>query len=135
MQHDIPYSQMFGEEARAFARGTFATATKVELLRASMLDPYDRTLGYVFVNDKNYSVLVLEARLAEESITAFGDNGFPQEAAVVLSHREGRGAAALRTALSVPQPDAPRLGVDEGQGHLSRRSSRDCAPYLVTSPA
>jgi micrococcal nuclease len=84
VQHDIPYSQIFGEEARAFARGTFATATKVELLRASMLDPYDRTLGYMFVNDKNYSVLVLEARLAEESITPFGDNGFPQEAAVVL---------------------------------------------------
>jgi endonuclease YncB( thermonuclease family) len=84
VQHDIPYSQIFGEEARAFARGTFATATKVELLRASMLDPYDRTLGYVFVNDKNYSVLVLDARLAEESITAFGDNGFPKEAAVVL---------------------------------------------------
>jgi endonuclease YncB( thermonuclease family) len=84
VEHNLPYSQMFGEEARAFARGAFATAAKVELLRASMLDPYDRTLGYMFVNDKNYSVLVLEARLAEESITAFGDNGFPQEAAVVL---------------------------------------------------
>jgi micrococcal nuclease len=91
VQHDIPYSQMFGEEARAFARGTFATATKVELLRASMLDPYDRTLGYMFVNDKNYSVLVVEARLAEESITAFGDNGFPQEAAVVLATAKGAG--------------------------------------------
>jgi endonuclease YncB( thermonuclease family) len=91
VQHDIPYSQMFGEEARAFARGTFATATKVELLRASMLDPYDRSLGYLFVNDKNYSVLVLEARLAEESITAFGDNGFPQEAAVVLATAKGAG--------------------------------------------
>jgi micrococcal nuclease len=84
VEHDIPFSQIFGEEARAFARGTFATATKVELLRASMLDPYDRTLAYIFVNDKNYSVLALDARLAEESITAFGDNGFPQEAAVVL---------------------------------------------------
>jgi micrococcal nuclease len=91
VQHDIPYSQIFGEEARAFARGTFAVATKVELLRASMLDPYDRTLGYMFVNDKNYSVLVLEARLAEESITAFGDNGFPQEAAVVLATAKGAG--------------------------------------------
>lgn len=91
VQHDIPYSQIFGEEARAFARGTFAAATKVELLRASMVDPYDRTLGYMFVNDKNYSVMVLEARLAEESITAFGDNGFPQEAAVVLAAAKGAG--------------------------------------------
>jgi micrococcal nuclease len=91
VEHNIPYSQAFGEEARAFARGTFATATKVELLRASMLDPYDRSLAYIFVNDKNYSVMVLEARLAEESITAFGDNGFPQEAAVVLATAKGAG--------------------------------------------
>jgi len=84
LQHSIPYSQAFGEEARAFARGALAIAGKIELLRASMLDPYDRSLAYVFVNGQNYSVLVLEARLAEESITAFGDNGFPKEAATAL---------------------------------------------------
>lgn len=90
-QHSIPYSQAFGEEARAFVRGTLASADKVELLRASMLDPYDRSLAYIFVNGRNYSVLVLEARLAEESITAFGDNGFPQEAATVLAAAKSAG--------------------------------------------
>lgn len=82
-QHDIPYGQAFGEEARAFATGAFATATKVELLRASMLDPYGRTLGYLFLNGRNYSVLVIAARLAEESVTRYGDNGFPTEAKTV----------------------------------------------------
>ena len=83
LPHDLPFAQPFGDEARAFALGTFATATTIELLRAATMDPYDRTLGYVFVDGKNYSVLVIDARLAEESITAFGDNGFPKEAAIV----------------------------------------------------
>lgn len=89
--HDLPYAQPFGEEARAFALGAFAAARKIELLRAATLDPYGRTLGYVFLDGRNYSVLVMGARLAQESITAFGDNGFPKEAAEVLEAARGQG--------------------------------------------
>lgn len=49
VEQEIPYSQPFGEEARSFALGVFAGATRVEILRAATLDPYDRTLAYVFV--------------------------------------------------------------------------------------
>ena len=83
--HDIPYAQMFGPEARAFAQGAFGTATKIERERASTLDPYGRTRGYFILNGRNYSVLVVRARLAEESVTRYGDNGFPQEAAEVTA--------------------------------------------------
>jgi endonuclease YncB( thermonuclease family) len=84
LRHDIPIAQPFGEEARAFALGTFAAATRVEIVRAANLDQYGRTLAYVFVDGRNYSVLVVRARLADETVTAFGDNGFPKEAAIVL---------------------------------------------------
>jgi micrococcal nuclease len=91
LPHNIPYPQPFGEEARGFAAGVFAAATHIELLRAATLDPYGRTLGYLFVNGKNYSVLILTARLAEESVTQYGDNGFPQEAAAVLKAARAAG--------------------------------------------
>lgn len=94
-EHDLPYAQPFGEEARAFARGAFATAGKIELMRAATLDPYGRTLGYVFLDGRNYSVLVVAARLAAESITAFGDNGFPREAADVLEAAKVQGPLAF----------------------------------------
>lgn len=81
VEHNIPFDQPFSREATAFARGVFAMAEKVELLRASTVDPYDRTLGYVFVNDRNYSVLAISARLAAETVSHYGDNGFPKEAA------------------------------------------------------
>jgi len=74
-----------GAEARGFARGAFAVATGVELLRSARPDRYGRTLGYFFLDGRNYSVLILEARLAGETITRFGDNGLPVEAREVLA--------------------------------------------------
>jgi micrococcal nuclease len=103
LPHNIPFGQPFGDEARGFASGVFATATTIELLRAPTLDPYGRTLGYLFVNGKNYSVLIIAARLAEESVTQFGDNGFPQEAAAVLK------AARAAGPLPFESPAAYRL--------------------------
>jgi micrococcal nuclease len=82
---------MFGPEARAFMAGIVAAATRVELLRASTLDPYGRTLGYLFVDGRNVSVLVIDARLAYESVTQFGDNGFPAEAALIKTASEKAG--------------------------------------------
>jgi len=85
LEHNLPYPQDFGPEARAFAKGAFAVATEVELLRSSTLDPFGRTLGYVFLNGRNYSVLVVRARLAAESVGHYGDNGLPKQAAEVLA--------------------------------------------------
>lgn len=82
--HNIPYDQSFGREASGFAKGAFAAATKVELLRADTKDPYGRSLGYFFINGKNYSELVLRAGLAAESVSHYGDNGFPEEAKKML---------------------------------------------------
>ena len=94
-EHDIPYAQAFGPEARAFAMGAFAAATRAELLRAATLDPYGRSLGYLFLDGRNYSVLVLKARLAEESVSRYGDNGFPKEAAEVLAAAREQGPLAF----------------------------------------
>jgi endonuclease YncB( thermonuclease family) len=93
-EHDLPYAQPFGPDARAFAQGAFAAATKVELLRAATVDPFGRSLGYLFLNGRNYSVMVVEARYSAETVTFYGDNGLPREAAEVL--------AAARTAGPLP---------------------------------
>jgi micrococcal nuclease len=91
LEHNLPYAQDFGPEARAFAKGAFSVASQVELLRSTTLDPFGRTLGYVFLNGSNYSVLVVRARLAAESVTHYGDNGLPREAAEVLAAAKAAG--------------------------------------------
>jgi micrococcal nuclease len=85
LAHSIPFDQPFGSEARAFAKGAFAAATEVELLRSATLDPYDRTLGYLFINGRNYSLLAIRAGLTTETVSHYGDNGLPEEAAAVLA--------------------------------------------------
>ena len=99
--------QPYGRQATAFAGGVFAMAETVELLRAAETDGYGRTLGYLFVNGRNYSVLVITARFAVETVSHYGDNGLPDEAEAVL--------AASREAGPVPF-EAP---------HEFRRRMRD----------
>jgi endonuclease YncB( thermonuclease family) len=91
VEHDLPYDQPFGREAEAFARGAFAAAERIELRRSSTLDPFGRTLGYLWIDGRNYSVMVVTARLAEESVTRYGDNGLPQDAAEVLAAARSAG--------------------------------------------
>lgn len=85
VEHGLPFAQSFGPEARAFAQGAFAAASSLELLRSAQLDPFGRTLGYLFINGRNYSVMIIRARLAEECVTRYGDNGLPKESAEVLA--------------------------------------------------
>jgi endonuclease YncB( thermonuclease family) len=83
-EHALPFDQPFGREATAFVRGVLAMTQKAELIRAPMVDPYDRTLGYLYVNDRNLSVILLSAELAVETVSHYGDNGLPNEAAACL---------------------------------------------------
>ncbi len=85
LEHNLPYDQPFGPEATAFAQGAFAAATEVELLRCPTLDPYDRTLAYLFINGRNYSVLAIKARYSGETVSHYGDNGLPKESADVVA--------------------------------------------------
>ena len=79
LEHQLPYDQPFGREAAGFLRGCLAVAEKVELLRSGSADKYGRTLGYLFLDGKNYSVLAIRARLAYGPSDRFGDNGLPTE--------------------------------------------------------
>ena len=73
-----------GTEARGFARGAFAVAGRIELLRSGTTDRFRRTLGYFFLDGRNYSVLAIEAAMARETVTKYGDNGLPRQAREVL---------------------------------------------------
>ncbi|HKI84260.1 MAG TPA: thermonuclease family protein [Candidatus Krumholzibacteria bacterium] len=82
--HFLTEDQPHGQEAREFATKLFAQAKQIQLLRADQTDTYGRTLGFFFLDGKNYSPMVLRARLAYETVSHYGDNGFPEEAAECL---------------------------------------------------
>lgn len=94
-EHDIPYAQPFGDVATGFLRGALAVSDEVVLLRSGQVDPYGRTLGYLFLDGRNVSVLLVRARLAVENVHHFGDNGLPEPAAAVLAAAEAAGPVAF----------------------------------------
>ena len=112
LDHGIPFAQPFGELAAGFLHGAIACADKVTLLRSGQKDPYKRTLGYLYLDGKNYSVLVLQARLAVESVTRYGDNGMAKQAKECV--------AAARAAGPVPFEDP----------HAYRRRMRDVTKWM-----
>ncbi len=83
LEHELPYPQPFGYEAAGFLRGCIAVSDRVQLLRSGQKDPFGRTLGYLLLDGKNYSVLVVKARLAVENVSHYGDNDMPTQAAQV----------------------------------------------------
>jgi micrococcal nuclease len=85
LAHNIPFDQSYGPEAKSFAQGAFGAASEVQILRCTILDPFGRSLAYLFINGKNYSTLVIKAHLAAESVSIYGDNGFPEIAAEMLA--------------------------------------------------
>ncbi|MFN8547592.1 MAG: thermonuclease family protein [Candidatus Eisenbacteria bacterium] len=95
IEHNIPFDQPFGREAMGFAEGAFAAATQIELLRSPTKDPYGRTLGYLFLNGRNYSELVILAGLAVETVSHYGDNGCPDEAKAVTAAAAKAGPVAF----------------------------------------
>lgn len=95
LEHNLPYDQAFGPEARAFTQGAFAAATEIELLRSPTLDPYGRTLAYLFINGRNFSVMVIKARFSGETVSHYGDNGLPKEAAEITAAAKEAGANLL----------------------------------------
>lgn len=85
LQHDLPFDQPFGREAKAFLEGCLAMGTRAELRRSGQTDPFGRTLAYLVVDGRNVSVLLLAAGRALETVTRYGDNGMPEEAAACLA--------------------------------------------------
>ena len=79
----ISQDQPYGPESLAFARSRILGASRLDLVRASHRDRFRRTLGYLFVDGVNFSVLAIENHMAESTIDRFGDSGFPREAAEV----------------------------------------------------
>ena len=82
------------------------------------LDRFGRTLGYLFVDGVNYSVLAIENHMAESTIGRFGDSGFPREAAEVVRAARWAGPPPFEIPGPVPGPDRalPR------KPHRSRRT-------------
>jgi len=124
LDHNLPRAQAYGGEAAGFLRGCIAVADKLELQRASKKDRYGRSLAYLYLDGKNYSVLVIEARLAYGPSGKFGDNGLPKPYAACKK------AAAAAGPLAFEEPYLYRRRMRKLSGWMKSQGT-----YPVCPPA
>lgn len=79
--------QPYGPEAKEFTRRQIEEARKLTYLSDGE-DRYGRLLVHLFVDGYPLSVRIIEEGLGYETVTAFGDSGFPEIAAQILAAAE-----------------------------------------------
>ena len=77
-EHGIFYDQPFGPEASAFAKKLIEEAMTIEVYTFGQPDQYGRLLAHLVLDGTPLAVRQIEAGLAYESVSFFGDNGFPE---------------------------------------------------------
>lgn len=82
-EHGIFEDQPFGRQAAEYAEQIFEKAKRVTVL-AGEKGKYGRTLGHVFIDGQLYAVRMIRDGWAYETISRYGDGGFPGLAQMIL---------------------------------------------------
>jgi hypothetical protein len=75
--------QPYGREAKEFTRRQIRQAERVTFI-GNGYDRYDRLLVHLFVDGYPLSVKIVEAGFGYETVSVFGDGGFPDIASMIL---------------------------------------------------
>lgn len=74
----------WASEGRDKLQQLINSSNKLEVAFAEQDDKYNRKLIHIYSNDVPVGVLMIEAGLAYQTVTRYGDNGFPEEAEMIL---------------------------------------------------
>jgi len=82
-EHGFLEDQEFGREAAAYTAKIFADAKVISYI-PDQPDRYGRTLAHVFIDGDLLAIKLIKAGLAHETVSHYGDNGFPELARRIL---------------------------------------------------
>lgn len=82
--HGIFYDQPKGQEASQLIKDRILASRSLELVTRGEFDKYRRILAHLLIDGENIAVTQIKAGLAYESISPFGDNGFPEMAQEIM---------------------------------------------------
>ena len=95
-EHGFEEDQAFGREAATFTARIIKEAETISYLPFQP-DRYDRMLAHVFIDGDLLSIKLIRAGLAYETVSHYGDNGFPK-----LAERISNAAAESETKDFIP---------------------------------
>lgn len=90
-EHGFYTDQPYGREAKNFTRMELKKARAVTY-RADGYDRYGRLLVHILVDGYPLSLRIVESGMGYETVSVYGDNGFPEIAQQILEASKGVGA-------------------------------------------
>ena len=83
--------QEFGTTSENYLKSLITNADKI-YISVSEYDIYSRILAHLFINDTPVAYYMILSRMGIQTITKYGDNGFPiiSENILILARRQGR---------------------------------------------
>lgn len=81
--HGFYTDQPYGREAKNFTRMELKKA-RIVTYRADGYDIYGRLLVHLFVDGYPLSLRIVESRIGYETVSVYGDNGFPEIAERII---------------------------------------------------
>jgi micrococcal nuclease len=89
--HGFYTDQPYGREAKNFTRMELKKA-RIITYRADGYDIYGRLLVHLFIDGYPLSLRIVESRIGYETVSVYGDNGFPEiaERIIEASKKTGR---------------------------------------------
>lgn len=87
-EHGIFEDQKMGREAAAFTKKLLSEADRIVIIRGGK-DVYGRTLAHVMVDGELLSVTLIKKGFGYETISRYGNNGFPLFAAEIADAATG----------------------------------------------
>jgi endonuclease YncB( thermonuclease family) len=82
-EHGILKNQEMGREAAAFTKKALRSANRILIIKGGK-GHYGRTLAHVMLDGELLSVMLIKSGLGYETISKYGDNGFPLYASVIV---------------------------------------------------
>lgn len=94
-EHGFPVGQPYGPEAAARAEELMRAADRITYLPFQN-DRYGRLLAHVFIDGELLGVKLIEEHLAYETVSHYGDNGWPAIAEAILKAAKEAGDPPFR---------------------------------------
>lgn len=139
IEHGFYFDQPYGREAKEFVRRELRLARRITFA-SDGFDYYGRLLVHIFVDGYPLSARIIEEGLGYETVSVYGDNGFPEVSEIILR------ASKLHPSLPFDNPYIWRRkhrrlswreefwGIPERGFRLSGLGDSICLRFLIGMP-
>lgn len=117
----------YGEHASNFVYTKIKNAKDV-VFRTADIDIYNRILTHIIIDGKPLSFMLMEEKLAIQTVTTYGDNGYPEIASGIIERAKKQGRLKFKSPAVFRREQRKRLSLNNSKDLDSSKSLIENSP-------